>query len=217
MKYTVYGALIAKIVLFSCVNVYAQTEYEYSLGFELDSRTGKYRPAYTYTTGKHDSRIWLDGSSKTSADTTANTRELQNFLSYQVPKGWKVNMYEDKIHLSHPDLTEFTLFSSIADAADAEETFKKEWNRLITPKYKIGFKEIERIDFRGKGDSYLSMNAVEENGKIKGIVLQTIHTEGRIYPIVMIYPDIKLYSEHKEEYRVFFESIDVRQGEIIEK
>jgi hypothetical protein len=176
--------------------------YDYSLNFELDPRTGKYRPAYSYKTGRGDSTIWLDGANKNRKGSRAH------LVKFTGPSGWATTRNEQRAQMRGRDGTAFTVFASRTGAATPGD-FLAEWRSRMARYGAIGEQQIKRLD-----DAQLVAFAGAYAGA-KGIaLLVVVHQGGRALPVVIEFPDAAAVQRNEQTMHAFLKSIELLSGEL---
>ena len=183
--------------------------YEYTLNFELDSRTGKYRPAYNYNSTKGSSTIWLDGANKNK--TAAKKNEEKILIAFKWPASWKVTSNIEKAMAMHSDSSCFSVYASrsFTDVPSGKDIVEEWYKRCRTKYGDMSEKDILSGQFKNGGVYYMYVKA----GK-KGAALALIYSGKRVVPVLLEFPSADLFRLHRQELRDFLESIEVKKGVI---
>ena len=187
-------------------------DYDYMLNFELDSRTGSYRPAYTYKSSRGNSTIWLDRSSKkTRPERAVREDGEKHFISCTWPAGWKVTKDAERAAATHPDGSVFTIFPSRPLAGSgSRDDMVQEWSARAQPKYgALSPQGIVSGQFKNGG---LFLVAAKTEGK--AVALAVLYSGQRALPVMVEFPDRAAYDRRRSEFKSFLSSIEIKKGKI---
>jgi hypothetical protein len=188
------------------------SDYEYSLNFELDSKTGKYRPAYSYKSTKGNSTIWLDGANKNkAASSAAKKNEPKLLIGFKWPPLWKVSSNTERAKAVHTDSSSFTIFASRPfTGTPSGKDLISEWNKRCRSQYgEITEKDIINSPFKNGGVYFMYVKARE-----KGAALAIIYSGSRAVPVLLEFPSAELFRLHRKEMKDFLESVEIKTGVI---
>jgi len=187
--------------------------YDYQLNFELDPATGRYRPAYSYSSSRGSSTIWLDRASRRekSAGTADRSDEERLFISCEWPAGWELDRSVEKAQATHADGSRFTVHAShpVRDK-DRRRDLVKRWNASARAKYGDIAKGDIRTGDLGGGRSF----ALYVKADRRGVGLAVIHTGGRALPIMIEFQNLESFEQHRGELSKFIASFEIRRGAI---
>jgi hypothetical protein len=181
---------------------YDWTSNDYQLSFELDSRTGSYRPAYSYKTGKGDSTIWLDG-----ANARGKRRDAPLLVKFAFPAGWDEDRDAVRARAEHDDGTVFQIFASRTGAARTRD-FVAEWNARAAGRYG----RIAAGDVKTASDAGVSVMFVVRPDAGGVGALAVIYRGKRALPVMLEFPDAEAWEDHQAEMQRFLASIDLLTG-----
>lgn len=194
----------------------AQSEYDYTLDFELDSRTGRYRPAYTHKSSKGNATIWLDRGGKKDkgkgkVDRSPGPDDERVFVSCEWPAGWKVQKTEEKAKAAHTDGTSFTVFASRAASGSGKKDIVDEWNARARSRHgAMAEGEIQTGEFKNSGTYALYAKADARSV----VAMAVIYSEKRALPILFEFTDTDAFQARRGEFRAFLESIQLKRGKL---
>lgn len=208
-----------KILLFLCAMfighaTYSQygSEYDYELNWELDTKTGKYRPAYTYKAAAGNSTIWLDSGGKESAKSSAAKSAKHRFVEVAVPKNWKVEKSAELMKTFATDGTQFAVYKSYASNLSRNAEFKKNWKRFY-PNREIP--KVETQTFDKLGDVLIGIDVLGETKEELNVnALVIILSEGVFYPLTIHFPSYESFEKNSQEMTNFLQSFQTNQAEI---
>jgi hypothetical protein len=192
-------------------------DYDYMLEFELDPRTGSYRPAYTYRSSKGNSTIWLDRTSmrgeaeKPGSKNPGSKNEERRFIQCDWPPGWKVSKTEERALATHPDGTVFTVFASRPASPTHQRDLAAEWAARAQAKYgPMSERNVVSGQFKDSGTFLLFVKANDKGGA----ALAVIFSGRRALPILCEFPDQKVFDQRRAELRDFLKSIEIKTGKM---
>ena len=187
------------------------SEYNYELNWELDSKTGKYRPAYTYSASAGNSTIWLDSGAEKKIKSSPAKSEKHRFVEVAVPKKWKVEKSAERMKTSAADGTEFTVYKSYESRLSQDAEFKSNWNRFY-PNRKMP--EVKAQTFDNLGKVLLGIDVIGNKVEELSVnALVVILSEGVFYPLTIHFPSYESYEKHSGEMTKFLESFKTNQAE----
>lgn len=180
-------------------------KWDYNLDYELDSRTGRYRPAYTHKSSKGDSTIWLDRDS--GAKGSAKAEPLLVEVTW--PRGWKVEKHAKTATARAADGSSFTVFASREGRARNAD-FLAEWRRRGESR----FGAIAESDIRRYDAGVVALASVRASRTGRVLALCVVYDAGRALPIVIELPDLEAAQKHLAAMESFFGSIKLVRGKL---
>jgi hypothetical protein len=202
--------IIVLLVLLAIAPGTARADYDwgkwdYNLDYELDSRTGRYRPAYTHKSSRGDSTIWLD---RDAGGKKSKTKTDPLLVEVTWPTGWKVEKQAKTATARAADGSTFTIFATRAGRAKNED-FLAEWRRRAQTQFgALAETDIQRYDA-----GVVALAAVRPSrGRV--LALCIVYDDGRALPIVLDFPDVDAAQKHLPAMEAFFGSIKLVRGKL---
>ncbi len=206
------GIVILQLLFYPAFSQYSWSDYDYQLNFELDSKTGTYRPAYTHKSSAGNSTIWLDGANKKTGTTNGNSKgdEQKYFLQFDLPRGWSVDKNVERARASCSDSTSFSVYKSrMFSGTDRKKDVITEWNKRLKNRFgEITEPDITEGDFHGAGKFYM---IIKPSGSA-GAALIVIYDHNRVVPIVLDFPTLATFKANRVLMKDFLMSVKLLQG-----
>ncbi|MGI6048270.1 MAG: hypothetical protein ACOYEG_09750 [Petrimonas sp.] len=212
-------ALLLFAILFAhfAYSQYTYTsDYDYQLNWELDTKTGKYRPAYTYKASAGNSTIWLDSGGKENAESSKSVSstkaEVNRFVTVTFPDGWEVEKNAELMKTFAADGTQFTVYKSYVSSASQNAEFKTNWKRFYP---KRDLPDVQTQTYEKLGKVLTSIDVIEaHNGNLSANVLVMILADSVYYPLTLHFPSFESFEKYLGEMKRFIGSFEINRGEI---
>lgn len=193
--------------------------YDYQLTFDFDPASGKFRPAYSYSSSRGSSTIWLDRGSRSKESKKADGKgdkadrsdEERLFISCKWPAGWKVTRTAEKAQAVHPDGSTFTVFAS---HPLSEGSRRRDFVKVWSSRARVEYGEMSEEEIRDDDLSGTATYSIYTKVDPRGVALAMIYTGGRALPIMIEFPGLESFEEHGRELSDFIGSFEIKRGKI---